>query len=119
MPGDISGLVLARPPQPFAQISADCRNAIVPDTVDGGRKIVIVAGGSFLDHDVENLPYLVQVFRPNRQQVPGAQTLEQLELDVVNERSALERIELIDRLGHLAWPETVYGLKEKSVGAAG
>ena len=43
---------------------------------------------------------------------------EQLELDVVNERSALQRIELIDSLGHFARREAVHGLEEELVRTA-
>jgi hypothetical protein len=40
----------------------DGRDTIFPDAVDGGCKVVIIAGGDVLDDNFENLPYLVQVF---------------------------------------------------------
>ena len=43
------------------------------------------------------------------------QSLEEFELDLVNERSALKRIELVDRLRNLPWCKPVNGLKEKLV----
>ena len=46
------------------------------------------------------------------------QTREQLELDVVDERSALQRVELIDRVRHLARRKAMNGLKKEAVGAA-
>ena len=58
--GDISRLVLARPPQPFAQIGADRRDAVLPDAIDCRRKVVIVARGGFLDDFVEDLSRLIQ-----------------------------------------------------------
>ena len=119
MPGHVAGVVLACPPQPFAQIGADRSDAVVPDAVDRGRKVVLIAGGDFRDDRIELLPRPVEVARPHREQASLPQTREQLELDVVDERSALQRIELVDRLRHLARRETVDGLEEEPVGAAG
>jgi hypothetical protein len=49
------------------------------------------------------------------QQIGCLQSLEKLELDLVNERSALKRIEFIDRLRNFARCQPVDGLKEKPV----
>src|SRR6516162_8639287 len=51
------------------------------------------------------------------QQIGCIQSLEKLELDLVTERSALKRIELIDRLRNFARCKPVDGLKEKPVRA--
>ena len=49
----------------------------------------------------------------------GLELLEQLELHVVYEGAALQRVELLDRLGHLARAELVHGVEEELVGTRG
>ena len=73
MPGHVPGFVFARPPQPFAKVGADCGDAILPNAVDGGGKIVPIAGGDLRDHRVEPLLRLLEVGWPHRKKVrlPG------------------------------------------------
>ena len=44
MPGHVAGVVLACPPQPFAEIGADRRDAVLPHAVDGRRKVILDSG---------------------------------------------------------------------------
>jgi hypothetical protein len=49
----------------------------------------------------------------------GLQTVEQLKLNVVKQRSTLQRIELVNCFRHLARRQTMYRLKKKFVGTPG
>ena len=72
--------------------------------------------GDFLNDLIEHIARTRSKFcLLNGQQIGCAQSLEEFELDLMNERSALKRIELVDRLGNLAWCKPVNSLKEKLV----
>ena len=131
MPGHVAGVVLACPPQPFSEIGADRSDAILPYTVDGRRKVIPIPGGDFRNDRFELLPRPVEIVWPHREQVLFLETREQLELDVVDERPALQRVESIDRLRHLArseadeWPggrsdrDSEHSSEERSANSSG
>src|SRR4029077_8326408 len=102
MPGHVAGVVLACSPQPFAEIGADGSNAILPNTVDGRGKVVPIPDGDFRNHRIEFLARPVEVVGAHWEQALLPQAREQLELDVVDQGPALQRIQLIDRVRHLA-----------------
>src|SRR5882757_1532100 len=111
-------MVKAGPSQPFAQISADCSNAIKPDAFDGGSKVVVVPRGDIGNDGIELPLNPIEVVGPYRKQSFSPQPGEKLELDVMDQRAALERIELVDGLRLEAWCQAVNGIEEEPVGAA-
>ena len=119
MPRHVTGVVLARSAQPFAQIGADRGDAVLPDAIDGRGKVVLVPGSDLRYDLLKELPRPIEIAWPHRQQVLVAQAREQFELDIVDERAALQRVELVDHGGHLARREAVHGLQEEAVRAAG
>jgi hypothetical protein len=84
MPRDKAGIVKAGPPQPFAQIGADCGNAIKSDTLDGGSKVVVVPRGDIGNDSIELLLNPIEVAGPYRKQSFSLQAGEKLELDVMD-----------------------------------
>jgi hypothetical protein len=112
-----SGAVLARTAQPLAQVGTHRLHAVAPHAVDRGREIVGEARGDLLEHAVEMIPRGGEPRGRDRQEPPIAQRAEQLELHRVHERSALERVELFDRLGLLARCELPHRLEEELVRA--
>src|SRR4029450_11855675 len=98
MPGHVARVVLACPPQPFAEIGTDRGYAILPYAIDRRGEIVPVTGGHPRDHGVGVL-------------VP--KTSKKLELNVVDQRTTLQGIELVDCLRNLARGEAMDRLEEK------
>src|SRR5262249_5473198 len=71
--------------------------------------------GDFPNDLIQHSASTLQILPADRQQISCLQSLEEFELDLVNKRSALQRIELIDRLRNFAWGKPVDGLKEKPI----
>src|SRR6267142_6933515 len=117
MPRDKAGIVKAGPPQPFAQIGADCGNAIKPDTLDGESKVVVVPRGDIGNDGIELLLNPIEVAGPYREQSFSLQPGKKLELDVMHQRALLERIELVDGFRIEARCQTVNGMEKELVGA--
>jgi hypothetical protein len=98
MPRHKPGVIKAGPPQPFAQIGADCGNAIKPDALDGRSKVVVVPLGDIGNDGIDLLVNSIQVACPHRKQSFSPKPGEKLELDVMDQRTALQWIDLVDRL---------------------
>ena len=61
MPRHETGVVLARPAQPFAQIGADRGDAILPHAVDGRGKVILVPGGNLRYDLLKEVPRAVEM----------------------------------------------------------
>src|ERR1700686_4258267 len=118
MPGNESGGVLARSAQPFPEVGADRDDGIFPHPVNGRGKVVFIAGGDVCHNFLKYLPRPIEVAWPHGEQVLVPQAREQLELDIMDEGAALQRIEVVDYGGHLTWRDTMDGLKKEAVRAA-
>jgi hypothetical protein len=114
-----TGIVLTRSAQPLPEIGADRSDTIFPDAVDSRSKIILVPRGDLGHNRFKQLPRPVEITRLHGKQVLVPQTREQLELDIVDEGAALQRVELIEHSRHLTRPEAMYSLKEEAVRAAG
>src|SRR5919106_666898 len=102
MPGYVARGVLACPPQPFPEIGADRSDPILPNAIDCRSKVIPVTGSYLGHHCVELLPRPLETARPHWEQVFLLKMGEKFELDVVDQRSALQGIELVNRLWYLA-----------------
>ena len=60
-PRHITGIVFTRPPKPLSKVGANCGDAILPNAVYGGCKVVFVASGDLRDHSVKALLRLLKV----------------------------------------------------------
>ena len=116
-PGHITGIVLTRPAKPFSQVSANCSDAVLPNAIYGGGKVVPITGGDFRNDGVQALLRLNQIGGPHRKKSVCPEASEQVELNLMDEGAALQRIQFVDRLRHLARSKTMDRLKEEPVRA--
>ena len=72
MPRHKTGLVNAGAPQPFAQIGADGGDAVKPDALDGGSKVVVVPRSNIGDDGIELPLNPIEDPRPYRKQTFAA-----------------------------------------------
>ncbi len=84
-PGHVPGFVFTRPPEPFSKVSANCGDAILPNAIDGGGKIVLITSGDVSNHGVKALLRLLKVGWSYRQKSVFPETSEQVELNFVDE----------------------------------
>ena len=84
-PGHITGIVFTRPPKPLSKVGANCGDAILPNAIYGGCKVVLVASGDLRDHGVKALLRLRKVGWSYREKSVFPETSEQVELNFVNE----------------------------------
>ena len=118
MPRHKTGIIKAGTPQPFAQIGANRGNAIEPDALDGRGKVVVVPRGDIGNDGIELLVNSIQVAGPYRKQSFSSQPREKLELDVMDQRTALQWIELVNWLRLEARCEAEDCIEKEPVGAA-
>jgi hypothetical protein len=93
-----AGIIKAGAPQPFAQIRANGGDAVHPDAPDRGGEVVVVACGYVGKDTIELVLGAVETARTDGKQAFPPKPGEQFELDVVDERPALQRVEFIDGL---------------------
>src|SRR5207247_5139361 len=93
--------------------------AVGPHPRDRGRQLLLVARRDALDRLVEPREGLVQVRGIERQPAVVAQRGEDVELHLVEERSARQWIDGLERLRFLARLEAVDGLEQEAVRAGG
>jgi hypothetical protein len=84
IPWHVAGVVFTCAPEPFAEVSADRSNTILPDTVDGRSKIVSIAGGDFRNDAIELLLCPVEIAWPYWKKAVLPEASEQVELNVVD-----------------------------------
>jgi hypothetical protein len=84
-PRHVSGFVFTRPPQPLSKVSPNCGDAILPNTVYGGSKIVPITSGDLRDHNIKALLRLMKVGWSHRKKSVFPETSEQVELNFVDE----------------------------------
>ena len=54
-PGHVPGFVFTCAPKPFSKVGSNCGDAILPNAVYGGGKIVLITSGDLSDHSVKSL----------------------------------------------------------------
>ena len=119
MPGHVARVVLACPPQPFAEIGADRSDAILPHAVDRRGKIVPDNGRPPPQITVSSFCHAwSRLLGRTGSRSSSRRRANKLELDVVDQRPALQGIQLVDCLRNLARCEAMDRLEEKSIGAA-
>jgi len=84
-PGHVPGLVFTRPPEPFSKVGTNCGDAILPNAIYGGGKIVLIASGDLRDHNVKPLLRVLKVGWSHWQKSVFPETREQVELNFVDQ----------------------------------
>ena len=84
-PRHVPGFVFTRPPKPLSKVSPNGGDAILPNAVYGGGKVVLVTSGDLRDHNIKALLRLLKVHWSHREKSVFPETSELVELNFVDE----------------------------------
>jgi hypothetical protein len=84
-PRHVPRFVFTRPSKPLSKVSPNCGDAILPNAVYGGGKVVPITGGDLRDHNIKVLLRLLKVHWSHRKTSVFPETSEQVELNFVYE----------------------------------
>src|SRR5579864_2812144 len=101
--------VLACASEPFPKIGTNACNPVGPYALDGGGELVGIARHDVVENAFELPAGFVEVRRRDGQELFLAKRSVELELDFMNQRALVQRIELLERRWVLARRKTVNG----------
>src|SRR6266481_7246603 len=107
--------ILGHPANPFTQIGLDRIDAVVPYALDRRRKVFVITSSDLRQRAVERSIRLIELVARQRQMAGGSQRCQQLELDLVEKRTARERVDNLDSLDLLARLEPMNRLEKEPV----